>query len=254
MVDRGFNMHRFYSLNCNVSSGQLTLTDQEELHHLSHVVRLKKGSKISVFDGKGREATGIIESISSKKARVNIQSVTTVHCKSPKIILACAIPKKTKFEMIIEKATELGVDEIIPLKTKRTEVILNKERAAKKQKRYQMVVINAAKQSGRAFMPTMHPVTNFTQALSQFKDCVMIIPSLMGPRENLWEVLEKIKSPRRVVFFVGPEGDFTPKEYALAQEAGCHAVTLGDTVLKVETAALCALSCARLFFHTSSIA
>jgi len=246
-------MPRFYSPQSDFSLKEIIISNKDELHHLYHVLRLKKGSIIEVFDGKGQEVSGIIVMISSRKVKIAIESRKTVEPKIPSIILACAIPKKTKFEMIIEKATELGVDEIIPLKTKRTEMSITGERAEKKMKRYQTVAINAAKQSQRASIPMIHPITEFNKALIYLKNSDVIIPSLLGKRKNLMEVFDQMKSSERVSFLVGPEGDFTPKEYALAQEAGCRAVTLGETILKVETAAICVLSCANLFYHTPDL-
>jgi len=152
--------------------------------------------------------------------------------------------------MIIEKATELGVDEIIPLKTDRTEIKLTDSRQAKKQQRYQTIAINASKQSKRTIVPIIHPVTDFSSALNHLtKTSITIIPSLNEETKNLFNTFEKIKSPKAISFLIGPEGDFTPEEYAQAQNKGCIPVTLGTTILKVETAALCALSCANLFFH-----
>jgi len=153
--------------------------------------------------------------------------------------------------MIIEKATELDVDEIIPMITNRTEVKLTDSRQAKKQLRYQTIAINAAKQSKRTIVPVIHPVTDFSSALDQLtKTTIAIIPSLVDSPENLLNAFEKIRSPEAVSILIGPEGDFTPEEYAQAQHKGCIPVTLGKTILKVETAAICSLSCANLFFRT----
>jgi 16S rRNA (uracil1498-N3)-methyltransferase len=153
--------------------------------------------------------------------------------------------------MIIEKATELGVDEIIPLKTDRTEIKLTDSRQAKKQLRYQTIAINASKQAKRAIVPVIHPIADFTYALDHLtKTTAAIIPSLMENTENLFSAFKKIQSPEAISFLIGPEGDFTPQEYAQAQQKGCLPVTLGKTILKVETAALCALSGANLFFRT----
>jgi len=244
-------MHRFYCPKADFSSKNIFITDKDELHHLRDVLRLKKGDEVHLFDGKGREASGNFVAVTSREANVQIHSVTQFERKGPLIILACALPKKSKFEFIIEKATELGVDEIIPLKTHRTEINLKGDRLDKKILRYQTVAINASKQSKRLIIPTIHPITDFTSVLKHLaKTTTPIIPSLSGERKNLLNTFKNIPSPKAVSFLIGPEGDFTPEEYALAQEEGCIPVSLGETVLKVETAAICALSCANLFFHT----
>ena len=244
-------MHQFYCPNADLSAEQTLIDDKNELHHLRNVLRLKKNAEITLFDGKGKEAKGILLSVTAQKATIKIQSVRQLERKKPLILLACALPKKSKFEMIIEKATELGVDEIIPLKTDRTEIKISDERQIKKQLRYQAIAINASKQSKRTIIPIIHPITDFSTALGDLtKNTITIIPSLTGNTKNIFSIFEKIKSPKAISFLIGPEGDFTPEEYAQAQDQGCIPVTLGKTILKVETAAICTLSCANLFFHT----
>lgn len=244
-------MHQFYCPETDLSSESVLISDKDELHHLRNVLRLKKNDEVHLFNGKGKEAEGTLLAVSSQQANVQIRSVKQFKRKHPFIILACALPKKSKFELIIEKATELGVDEIIPLKTHRTEINLTGIRYNKKQLRYQTIAVNASKQSKRTFVPIIHPITNFAPALDQLtKTSTAIIPSLNEKHKNLLEAFEKIKSPEKISFLIGPEGDFTPEEYTQAQQAGCIPVTLGEAVLKVETAAICTLSCAKLFFHT----
>ena len=114
---------------------------------MRNVLILKENQKIQLFDGNGTEANGVLVSVSPKQALVQIDSFKTFSQKGPSITLACAIPKKSKFELIIEKATELGVNEIIPLVTKRTEVNFTESRRNNKQSRFQSVAISAAKQS-----------------------------------------------------------------------------------------------------------
>src|SRR3989338_5294947 len=243
-------MHRFYCPQADLSGKTVSITDLSELHHLRTVLRLKKNDLVQIFDGKGQEASGTLCSISPQKAEVRIQSVRAMSHLKPLLILACALPKKSKFELIIEKATELGVDEIIPLKTERTEIRLDGTRMANKTARFNTVAVNASKQSKRSPIPIIYPVLNFESALEKLtKRSTVIIPSLEEKETGLVSALRQLKSPDAVSFLIGPEGDFTPGEYALASDSGCIPVTLGKTVLKVETAALCALSCAHLIFQ-----
>ena len=232
-------MHRVYSPHVNFNSQEVTLTDPKEIHHLRDVLRLKKGAEVCLFDGKNQEAMGKIELIAPNEVRVKILEIKKQMLNERKIILACAIPKKSKFEFIIEKVTELGVDEIIPLKTRRTEINLNKERLVKKNLRYQTVAINAAKQCRRSNIPLIHPITDFTNALTQLSQTTtVLIASLMEPRIPLIQALQQINSSKNISIFIGPEGDFTPEEYHLAQNSHCIAVSLGATILKVDTAAM----------------
>ena len=243
-------MHRFYCPQSDFSGKTVFITDKNELHHLRTVLRLKKNDTVQLFDGKGKEASGTLYAITPQKAEVRILSVRSITHIKPLLILACALPKKSKFELIVEKATELGVDEIIPLKTARTEILIEGARMANKISRFNSVAANAAKQSKRSTIPNIYPALDFETALKRLtKRSSVIIPSLEEKDTDLVSALQQLKSPDAVSFLIGPEGDFTPVEYALARDSGCVPVTLGKTVLKVETAALCALSCARLMFH-----
>ena len=205
---------------------------------------------MTIFNKNGEEATGRIHGIRPEKVTVTISSVRKDTLDFPIIILACAIPKRSKFEWIIEKAVELGADEIIPLKTKRTEIELKGDPLERKITRYQEVAVNAAKQSRRPRVPVIHPVTDFTSVMELFHSgTTVFIPSLAGERKNILEVFKSIPSPSRIAFLVGPEGDFTPREYAFARTHGCIGVSLGKPVLNVETAALAAVACAQLWFR-----
>ncbi|MBF0521830.1 MAG: 16S rRNA (uracil(1498)-N(3))-methyltransferase [Candidatus Omnitrophica bacterium] len=243
-------MHRFYYPNADFSNKKIVLNNPEELHHLKNVLRLKVNSQITIFNGNAEEALGVITRVSSHEAVINILDVKVKTKKNmPHLILACAIPKKSKFEIIIEKCTELGVDEIIPLMTQRTEVNLKDERLDKKLVRYQTIAVSAAKQSHRLTVPQIHPPMKFREALELLsKTSTVLIPSLCGEPKNLLKTLEEVKHSLKISFLIGPEGDFTPEEYALAQEKGAKAVTLGNTVLRVETAAISSISCANLYF------
>lgn len=211
---------------------------------------MKTGQGIQLFNGHGHKAEASIKSISSQNVVIDVEEVTKETRELPLLILACAIPKKGKFETIIEKSTELGIDEIIPLRTKNTEVVFNAERGNTKILRYQKVAVNAAKQSKRTTIPVIHPVTEFKTALDILLNrSVVIIPSLTENRKKLMTTLEQLKTPAVVSLLIGPEGDFTPQEYATAHGAGCLPVSLGKTILKVETAAITAVAVTRLFFH-----
>ena len=245
-------MHRFFCPHIPAQQTAATLTDAQEIHHLKNVLRLKSGDTVTLFDGKGREALGIIQTIQSDGVAVQIQNIKTPAAENAiSIALACAIPKNAKFEWIIEKTTELGVTEIIPLQTQRSEVRLKSEKADKKNARYQTVALNAAKQSQRADLPIVQKVSKLSDVLKTLdKNTLALIPHLTGRRETLPQVFKKLKNHKRILFFIGPEGDFAPEEIDQAIKAGCLPVSLGATVLKVDTAAISAVSFARLFLSS----
>ncbi len=288
-------MHRFFCPQADFSHPEIILTEKKEIHHLRNVLRLKENDLICVFNERHEEAEGRIFSITSQEVSVRIQKVKINKTKFPQIILACALPKKGKFELIIEKVTELGVDEIIPMVTKRTEVLLEGKRREEKLKRFKAVALNAAKQSKRTTIPVIHPITSFKDALSLLtlqpvppsggtgrvpphgrkefgatpacrnaalrragtgfspwgstKTSTVFIPSLLLERENLLKALGQTSKPEKISFLIGPEGDFTQEEYLEAQKMGCIPVSLGETILKVETAAICAVACANIFYE-----
>ncbi len=244
-------MHRFFCPQLNFSDLPVAITDPRELHHLRNVLRLRQGDTIQVFNEKGEEATGTILTSAPQQVTLAVKSLRRHRLASPRIILACAIPQRSKFETIVEKATELGVDEIIPLKTARTQVRLKADQGESKIARYQKVAVNAAKQSQRLSVPIIYPVATFQyalQLLQQRSSTVIFIPSLIGERKNILAALRSISLPSQIAFFIGPEGDFTAPEYALAQSHGCIPVSLGGNVLKVETAALTVVICAQLHY------
>lgn len=246
-------MHRFISPNTNLDTKYLNITDTKEIHHLTNVLRLKQENKITVFNGQGDEALAEIESITTDKITLSIISCVKKSQKTLlSLTLACAIPKKAKFETIIEKCTELGVDRIIPVITQRTEVRLSDERKDKKHERYQSVAINAAKQCQRNFLPQIDSPTNFTEILNRLTahDAVFIA-CLSGQRKNLIDVFIPTAHQKNVIFLIGPEGDFTPNELNAALSAGCIPISLGPNVLKVDTAAICAIACAKLLIETT---
>jgi len=212
-----------------------------------------------VFNGEGEEASGTIARLDKSQVEINIIDVSKSPAdRGPVIVLACAIPKKAKFEFIIEKATELGVAEIIPLITERTEVRLNREAATHKLARYRTVAVNAAKQSQRATVPVIHPVVSFQKFIGSLTAGDKIfIPWLSGERKAITDVLvsadrETASPSRKMIFCVGPEGDFTPAEVKAAVEAGAVPLSLGETVLKVDTAAITVVALAK--FLTASLA
>lgn len=215
---------------------------------------MKQGDRVQLFNGNGLEADGEILTLNSKEVAITLKNITTKIKTTPRIILACAIPKKTKFEWIIEKATEFGTDDIIPMLTERTECNRDKEHLIKKHLRYEQTAINAAKQSKRQTIPIIHPIMTFKEALAKLiaSSCV-IIPSLEGERTPLIKALSGTKTSQPISFLIGPEGDFSKAEYESAFKQGCIPVSLGETTLKVETAAFSVLSMANLFFINDKI-
>lgn len=244
-------MHRAYIAQANFKQSTLTIVDTSELHHLNNVMRLKVGDGFQVFNHQGQLADVVIESISREAVKVKIIAVKQPDLNIGKIILACAVPKQPKFEEIIEKATELGANEIIPLQTARTEVLLKADKQKEKLARFHKVAVAAAKQCGCGQVPVIHEAMNLKQALKLLgQDTVKIIPSLHGHSVHISKALSTVSKGASVAFLIGPEGDFTPNEIEEAIKAGCLPVTMGQTVLRVETAAISAVALARFMLRS----
>lgn len=231
-----------------VTKNKITVSDKKQIHHLAHVLRLKAGDSLSVFDGESKEYECEIIKITKDRADLLIHKVKIpLLTKHLSISLACAIPKKSKMDYIIEKATELGVDRIIPLKTERTIVNLSSKGCASKLRRWQSIAIEASKQAGRIKLPRLEPVTAFNSAIVRVKEYdLAIIPHLGGGNQDIKDVVSRAGFSS-ILIFIGPEGDFSQAEINLAKESGCIAVSLGEWTLKVDTAAIAAVSFLRLY-------
>ena len=245
-------MHRFYIPPAAWNPDALRL-DEAESHHALNVLRLQTGGKVVVFNGQGTEATAQLLPESTKRA-VHLQILH--RAKTPplpcRITLAQAIPKARNMDLIVQKATELGAAEIAPLLSERTvSRVESDENASVKQAKWQATVIEAAKQCGQNWLPTVAlpqtPKEFFAKRGPRTFD-LMLIASLQSDSRHLRALLEEYAlakpggKPASALILVGPEGDFTPAEIALAKSAGCHPITLGPIVLRTETAAIYCLS------------
>ncbi len=239
MIFKLMAKHRFFC-PFGHEEREVMLCDPDELQHLSKVLRLKVGDQVELINGCGGMASGCLKDIARSAACIIINEASFTSKSDPlKVTLACAIPKKAKFETIIEKCTELGVDRIIPLITERTEVDLTHDRIGKKSERYERVALNAAKQSRRLWFPQIDAPMDFNEAIKTLSStrAKLLIPWLEGKRLPLMEAMAD--SPDgEVVFLIGPEGDFTKAEVDMAIDLGAIPVTLGINVLKVDTAAI----------------
>ena len=248
-------MHRFFCPTSKFNSPAISITTPTEIHHIKNVLRLKSGDQLAIFNGNEEEVVGTILSIEKNKINLRMDYMVpkSVH-KGPKIVLGCSIPKKAKIERIIEKTTELGVDEIIPLKTERTEFAIEGRRLSAKEARYETVAVNAAKQSKRQTIPVVHAVGNLHSVLKNLAgdDCALI--AYLGPGSRpILNLDVNFQTIKRLILLVGPEGDFSPREIQEALNAKCLPVSLGPTVLKVDTAAIVMVSYAQLKVHSSTI-
>lgn len=223
--------------------GERVQLEKSESHHLVGVLRAKNGEKVMLFDGRGGVWGAVLVDIHSKNVLLKIESEVAIKKPECPVILAQAMPKGKGMEQILQKATEIGVSKIIPLQTARTELKLDKEREEKRIERWQAIVIEACKQSGNFLIPEVVPVRKLKVFIEEYKliNSLKLTASLEARAKSLNEYLMG-SIPNSIIWLVGPEGDFTEEEYQLVYENGFQPISLTKNVLRVETAAIYALS------------
>lgn len=236
-------MSRFYVPPENIRGGKI-YAGKEESRHIASVMRLKPGDEVTVFDGSGKEYIGRIESVKDKNVIIDIEKTCASGAKPAVMIsLAQVLIKKAKMDYIVEKATELGAVEIIPLETGRSIVRPDKSGLDEKPARWQKIAVEAAKQCGRTDLPEVKKISSFDEVLKSFADYdAVIMPCLFKETLPLKDALMRIKDPKKVLLLIGPEGDFTPDEIERARRGGALLVSLGKLVLKSDTAAVATLA------------
>ncbi len=246
-------MHRLYCPSQNISSDKISINDKEQVHHAKDVLRLKVNEEVVVFDDEGNEYRSILEELLPKSMIFQIKDKEKfiLNPSKIKITVACAIPKDSRMDEIIDKLTQLGAQRIIPLETVRVIVRLNEHKRILRQDRWKKIAFNASQQSQRNTLPILEPIKGIKQLLLESGAFdLKLIPTLTGERKPLKKIPEKSKA-RNILVIIGPEGDFTHEEINLAKKAGFIPVSLGDLVLRVETAATAITSFIRLYYENS---
>ena len=241
-------MNRFFVEKINVSDKYVTLNDPDQLHHFRDVLRIKAGQIVAVFDRLGDEYLAKVQEVNSSFAKLEIQEKRPPNALNIEITVACAIPKKVKMDDIIDKLTQLGVACIIPLQTERVIVKLDKQKKLQRFQRWEKIGISAVKQSQRSKFVVIKPVTDFKEVIANSRDFdLKLIPTLETKRMTLKNIFNQTtRAFNKIIVLIGPEGDFTPQEIALAKDAGFLPVSLGNQVLRVDTAAIAVVSFIKL--------
>lgn len=240
-------MRKFHISRRDISEDKIKISDNSLIHHIRDVLRMKAGDDITVFDERGSQYHCRLDSISGNMVLRIKSSVFDAGEKRIQVTVACAIPKNSKFDDIVDKLTQLGADRIIPLSTRRVVVRLHKDRIAGRQLRWQKIAVSASQQSQRNSVPVIDGVTDMEDILSQAHAYdLKLIPTLEGRRIYLKEALSG-SAYKNILFLIGPEGDFTPEEIAQAIAVGFIPISLGEFVLRVETAAVAVLSFVRFW-------
>jgi 16S rRNA (uracil1498-N3)-methyltransferase len=225
-------MRRFFAPPTNFENNAVFL-GENETRHLRDVLRLRTGSEINVFDGSGREF--LCEVVKVGKNRTELHIGTGIPPTAPEspldLTLAPALLKGEKFDLIVQKAVELGVRRLIPLITQRCDVKLKD--SSNKVERWQRIALEATKQSGRATLMQIDAPVDFLSLLKTGKRDGIIMFS-----ERSGGSFEKVPAKKEITAITGPEGGWEDSEIEAAREAGAAIVTLGGRILRAETAAI----------------
>lgn len=225
-------IHRFIG-NFKLKIGVLKLEDGELFNQFRNVLKLKAGEKVIIGDGKGNEGISEIKEYGKDSVTIEVAEISVNQNETDRhVILYCAVLKKENFELVVQKATEVGIKEIVPIITARTvKLDIRKDRLEK-------IIKEASEQSGRGIVPILHDPSDFDKAVegidknstNLFFDASGMNLSDLGP--NTYNLLKPIS------VWVGPEGGWTPEEVESAKNSDFRVITLGKTTLRAETAAI----------------
>ena len=240
-------MYQFF-----VEPGQININDKRviimgrDVNHIRNVLRMKIGEEFNVSNGQdGREYRCGIAAFEEESVVCELRFIKEDQVKLPvKITLFQGLPKGDKMELIIQKAVELGVTEIVPVAMKRCVTRLDAKKEASRIARWQAIAEAAAKQSKRGVIPRVSGVMTFCEAVKQSSDMdVRFVPyELAEDMAHTRELFGALKPGQRIAVFIGPEGGFDEGEIDLARENGVEPITLGRRILRTETAGFTVLA------------
>ncbi len=234
-------------INSLVETGELdqliATLSPDESHHLARVLRVQPGQGITLFDGRGGVADAVVEIVSKTEVKARIEKKWTVPAPAVRIDLIQAVPKPDRWELVLQKAVELGVSNIQPVLTSHTEFRPN----SKKQERWEKIVLNAAQQCEVRWLPTLKPLEAFDTIVQDLGDYdLVLVGSLFAGARPMREIPLRQDTGGALVgtvaLLIGPEGDFTEEEVESAVQAGAVPVSFGHRILRTETAAIFGLS------------
>jgi len=231
-------LHRFHISETVGTSTELTIRSGELANQLRRVFRLKAGDSIVIFDGSGSEYTCAIASFFGGDDGVVLDvrgSARARFMPQRKVWLFMAIVKKDNFELIVEKATELGVTDIVPVIAERT------EKKSLNEGRLRKIAVEASEQSGRGDVPVIHPIQTLKDALISVAAEKALDPIVFHTEGGRFDI-EKLSDSAPLAVFIGPEGGWSPDELDMFHAANMPVVCLGPQVLRAETAVIAALS------------
>lgn len=242
-------MQHFFVTTDQVKGDRIYI-EGSDVNHMKNVLRMKAGEQLYISDGDNHKYLCQVRRYEETEAELEILKEEAVDTElASKIYLFQGLPKGDKMELIVQKAVELGVFEVIPVAMKRCVVKLDEKKAAKKVNRWGEIARSAAKQSGRGIVPKVGSVMSYQEALAAAKELdVALIPyELAEGMADTRKVIESVQTGQSIGIFIGPEGGFEREEVCQALDAGAKEITLGRRILRTETAGLTVLSI--LMYH-----
>jgi 16S rRNA (uracil1498-N3)-methyltransferase len=221
-------------LNENLNEQSEIILNKDQSHYLSSVMRLKAGQKVLFFNGNDGEFYGMINSIDKKKTLIKILSKERNITNLPKVRLAFCLPKGNKLDFLIQKSTEIGVREFIPIISDHT---INRKINIDRLKK---IIIESVEQSNQIQLPNLHNLLSFDNFVKNFSTSTILFADINSLNSSLEKIIEKKQS--NYILLIGPEGDFSSKEReVILQNKNFKSFSLGSTVLRSETAAVAGL-------------
>lgn len=242
-------MHTFLCSSGEVAHDRITVTDAARLRHMRDVLRIRKGEKVDTFDEQGTVYRTVVEEVGRDRIvlAINERKQGSRDAGQARLTVACALPKNVKMDDIVDKLTQLGVDTIIPMLTERVIVRWDGRKKESHRQRWERIALSACEQSRRSSVPVIEAVQEFQAVAARAGDYdLAIIPWLEGKRKTLKEVL-CAHPANTILVMIGPEGDFSAEEVSSALAAGCVPVSLGERVLRVDTACAAVAAFIRLY-------
>ena len=242
-------MHQFFVDPENIQGKRVIITGSD-VNHIKNVLRMQVGEELNISNGvDGKEYRCAIEELGDEII-CSLRFVKEDNVELPsKVYLFQGLPKSDKMELVIQKAVELGVYEIIPVSMSRCVMKLEPKKVANKIARWQGIAESAAKQSKRGIIPKVTGPMSFKQALEYASDLdIKLIPYEMAEgMSHTKEIIDNITPGQSIGFIIGPEGGIDDNELKLAMDSGFESITLGKRILRTETAGLTVMSI--LMYH-----
>ncbi len=233
-------MRRFIVDVIRIRDGLCSITGSEA-RHITRVLRMGRGDRFILIDGKGTRFQAAIESANRREVLVTLEKPLPKPPSSPAEITLCqALLKSRAMDYAVEKTSELGVYRLLPFSSERTVVRLDEDRSFRKERHWREIAHSAAKQSDRGTTAEIGPISSFRDLLGHLKqeEALKVVLWEDERAKDLKGLLKESPPAKKFVGIVGPEGGFAQEEIEVAREAGFTSVSLGQRVLRAETAAV----------------